>query len=285
MFASIAINCARLSTGAIADAVGASLRAHRLAYLREFPVAVDAYIGVLSELGELCGNYAAGSAKAAYRLHPVINVVRCQPAPRDGPQRVQETGGALPPHSGRSFAQRRPLYLAMLMADPGWTDAEPGRNGESLIIRWGDVLIAMRERYPREWAEDRRLLAGVSAKFAASFLAEEPSGLPVLYLPGEPRPVPVAEDVAVRLPQVVERLRHASGGTGNGGGADGARWFEAVRRLAVTASSPGVAHRYAMARGDVVILDNDRYGHGRCEVIATRGGEVNPRTLWSVNIQ
>ncbi|MEU2246322.1 TauD/TfdA family dioxygenase [Streptomyces sp. NPDC019224] len=285
MFDSSAIDCSGRAPEEIEEAALASVAEHRLAYLRNFPIDVDQYIGLLSRLGELCPNYAAGSTKDLYTLHEAINIVRCRAPQAAGPERVQEKAGSLPMHSGRSFARRRPLFLAMLMTDPGWQDLEPGSNGESLIVRWGDVLAEVRRRHPEHWAEDLRLLTSRAMSFPASHLDEEPSLVPFLYVPGTPRYTPVADDVAVRLPQDIGRLRMAAESLD-----DGERWFEAVTRFQQVANDPAVTHRYVMNAGDVVVIDNDRYGHGRQHVVAARtgadGGQtVNPRAIWSVNIQ
>ncbi|MDN3260528.1 TauD/TfdA family dioxygenase [Streptomyces sp. CSDS2] len=285
MFESIVIDCSGRSPEEIEEAALASVAEHRLAYLRNFPIDVDQYTALLSRLGELCPNYAAGSTKDAYTLHEAINVVRCRAPRSEGPERVQEKAGALPMHSGRSFARRRPLFLAMLMTDPGWQDLAPGSNGESLIVRWGDVLAELRTRYPEQWAEDLRLLTSLAMSFPASHLDEEPSLLPFLYVPGTPRRTPVADDVAARLPQDVNRLRKAAESL-----HDGRRWFEAITRFQHTANDPAITTTYVMRAGDLVVLDNDRYGHGRQHVVAARTGAdgtqaVNPRAIWSVNIQ
>ncbi|MFK0194095.1 TauD/TfdA family dioxygenase [Kitasatospora sp. NPDC090308] len=285
MFEEFAIDCSGRSAEEIEAATLASVAAHQLAYLRNFPIEVDRYTALLSRLGELCPNYAAGSTKAAYALHEAINVVRCRAPQAEGVERVQEKAGSLPMHSGRSFARRRPLYLAMLMADPGWQGFEPGRNGESLLVRWGDVLAALRERHPEHWAEDLRQLTGLAMSFPASHLDEAPSELPFLYLPGTPRYTPVADDCAARLPQDLGRLRKAAGEI-----EGGERWFEAVERFHAAANDPALQQVYLMRAGDVVIIDNDRHGHGRQHVVAARTAadgrtEVNPRTIWSVNIQ
>nr|AGZ94402.1 hypothetical protein [Streptomyces sp. 31A4] len=285
MFEHLAFDCSGRSPEEIEEAALASVAEHRLALLRNFPVDIDRYIALLSRLGELCPNYAAGSAKSAYTLHEAVNVVRCRAPQSDGPERVQEKAGSLPMHSGRSFARRRPLFLAMLMTDPGWQDFAPGRNGESLIVRWGDVLAEMRTRHPEHWAEDVRLLTAVAISFPASHLDEPSSELPFLYLPGTPRRTPVADDCAARLPQNLDRLRKAAESLD-----DGERWFEAVTRFQAIANDPAVRHSYVMRAGDVVVIDNDRYGHGRQDVVAARTDAdgvqaVNPRTIWSVNIQ
>ena len=285
MFHDFAVDCTSLSPGDITAAARESIAEHRLAFLRNFPPTVDRYISLLEQLGELCPNYAAGTANDAYRLHPAINIVRCRPVAPGETQRVQEKSGPLPMHTGRSFARRRPLHLAMLMVDPGWIDGPPGDNGESLIVRWGDVLAELRRRFPGQAAEDLRLLTGTALSFPASHLDEEPSELPFVYVPGTPRHTPILDDVAARLPQDTSRLRRAAEGI-----KGGERWLAAVERFVAIANDPRVRRRYTMSAGDVVIIDNDRYGHGRCDVIPTRtapGGAVtvNPRVIWSVNIQ
>ncbi|KQV19531.1 MULTISPECIES: TauD/TfdA family dioxygenase [unclassified Kitasatospora] len=285
MFENLTLDCTGLTPDQIEQATIASVAEHRLAYLRNFPLDVDQYIGLLSRLGELCPNYAAGSTNAAYALHPAINIVRCRAPQSEGVERVQEKSGSLPMHSGRSFARRRPLHLAMLMADAGWQDFERGFNGESLIVRWGDVLREMRVRYPEHWVEDLRVLTGYAMSFPASHLDEDPSELPFLYVPGTPRRTPALDDYAARLPQDVGRLHKAAESI-----KGGERWFEAVDRFKDTANDPAVQQVYVMAAGDVVVIDNDRYGHGRQEVVAVRtdadgAQSVNPRAIWSVNIE
>lgn len=286
MFDDIELDCSGLGPDEILEATLTSIADHRLALLRGFPVDVDRYIGLLSHLGRLCPNYAAGSEKDAYTLHPAINVVRCgAPAPDAAAQRVQEKSGPLPMHAGRSFARRRAPFIAMFMTVDGWTDFEPGHNGESLIVRWGDALAAVRERHPERWAEDLRLLTSVPMAFPPSHLDEEPSELPFLYVPGTPRRSPVLDDVAARLPQNPARLERAAEKL-----AEGEPWLEAVRRFTAAANDPSVRRTYTLGAGDVVIIDNERYGHGRMDVVGSRPGpdgsaRRNPRTIWTVNIE
>jgi hypothetical protein len=286
MFEQIELDCSGLSPEQVLEAARTSIAEHRLALLRGFPVDVEQYTRLLAHFGRLCPNYAAGSEKDAYTLHPAVNVVRCSAAaPGGDAQRVQEKAGSLPMHAGRSFAHRRAPFIAMCMAADGWTDFAPGSNGESLIVRWGDALAAVRERHPEHWAEDLRLLTSISISFPPSHLDEEPSTLPFLYVPGTARRTPVLDDVAARLPQNLGRLERAAEKL-----EAGERWLEAVRRFADAANDPAVKHRYTLGAGDVVLIDNERYGHGRMEVVGSRPGPdgraiTNSRTIWTVNVE
>ncbi|GAA2083161.1 hypothetical protein GCM10009801_43440 [Streptomyces albiaxialis] len=279
---SIALTTDGMSPARVTAAARESLGAHRLALLRGMPPDVDVLVSVLSGLGTLIDNYAAGSDSEAYALHRAVNVVRYRPD--SAAKRVQERDGALPMHSGRAFAADRPRYMAMQMIDPGWSDGAAGENGESLLVRWGEVLASMERADPDGFTEDVRTLTTKSICFPSVNLQDEASRLPLVYVPPTPWRESVRYDVAARLPQKFARLEQCAPP-----GRDGDRFIRAARRFAEHADTPGVQMRYALGAGDLVIIDNDRFGHGRCTVRGHRTAEdgstsVNPRTLWSVNV-
>lgn len=254
------------------------LAVRKAALIRDFPPDSHRYVEFLRTLGTPLDNYDAGSGKAAYALHPNINVVRCAVGTAGG-ARVQEQGGPLPPHSARAFSAHRPRYIAMLMINPGWP-GQPGSAGESVIVRWADAFRHLREADPDAYDKDYALLSETPITITAAHVVDEWATTPLIY------PLADAEDnadVGVRyslalwdkLPTMPmeEELR--------------SRYRAAVTRLTTAASDPGVRFTYPMQAGDIVILDNNRYGHGRLTFTQARPGEngvteVNPRELWSV---
>lgn len=55
------------------------------------------------------------------------------------------------------------------------------------------------------------------------------------------------------------------------------------------ANDPWFASQHSRS-DDIVLLDNERFGHGRCHVVgasvaADGTAIVNPRTLWSINVE
>lgn len=254
------------------------LAVSKAALIRDFPPDPHRYIEFLRTLGTPLDNYGAGSGKAAYSLHPNINVVRCAPDAAGG-ARIQEQGGPLPPHSARAFSARRPRFIAMFMINPGWP-GQPGSAGESVIVRWADAFRHLRETEPGTYARDYALLSETPITITAAHVADEWATTPLIY------PLADAEDdadVGVRyslalrdqLPAMPmeEGLR--------------ARYLAAVTRLTTAASDPAVRCAYPMRAGDIVILDNNRYGHGRLTFTQARPSEsgvteINPRELWSV---
>jgi hypothetical protein len=254
------------------------LAVRKAALIRDFPPDPHRYVEFLRTLGTPLDNYGAGSGKAAYALHPNINVVRCAPGTASG-ARVQEQGGPLPPHSARAFSARRPRFIAMFMINSGWPE-QPGSAGESVIVRWTDALRHLREADPGTYARDYALLFETPITITAAHVVDEWATTPLIY------PLANAEtaaDVGVRYSLALwdqlatmpmeEELR--------------SRYRAAVTRLTTAASDPAVRFTYPMQAGHIVILDNNRYGHGRLTFTQARPGEngvmeVNPRELWSV---
>ena len=167
----------------------------------------------------------------------------------------------------------------MLMINPGWP-GQAGSAGESVIVRWADAFRQLREADPGSYARDYALLFETPITITAAHVVDEWATTPLIY------PLADAEDdadVGVRfslalwdqLPAMPmeEELR--------------SRYRAAATRLTTAASDPAVRFTYRMRAGDIVILDNNRYGHGRLAFAQAGPGEngvpeVNPRELWSV---
>jgi hypothetical protein len=157
----------------------------------------------------------------------------------------------------------------MLMVNHGWLDNPTGANGASLLVRWSDVFERMHALNPERYSQALdALLAG----------APHPDGAtrPVAY------PLPSARstfDLGVRLKS--DLLEHLQTQFPNHPST------QAVQLLTETAND--VARRVQLHSGDLLLLDNNRWGHGRESIIGRRQHpssetELNPRELWSVTI-
>jgi hypothetical protein len=151
----------------------------------------------------------------------------------------------------------------MLLVEAGWQDEPVGRNGESRFVAWRDAFALLRRSYPDDHASTVALLMS-SVDF--------PDGVarPLAY------PLPdaaVRDDIGVRLnSRLREHLEREF---------PGAAKTEAVSRLCRAAQQS--AHRVRLASGDLVVMDNNRRGHGRDTVIGKRlkidgTFETNPRS-------
>lgn len=264
-----------------AAALTRHLERQRAALVTDFPPDPAQYIELLTALGRPLDNYAGEADNAAYALHRKINVVKCAP-PAAGPTRVQERSGPLPAHSSRAFSNKRPRFIAMLMIDSGWQDLPSGSTGESTAVRWRDVIRWMRRNQPDTFPSDFQLLTQTPICIMADHVVDEWSQAPLLYPLYEGIE---ADDLGARLSLVLwdqlpkmsmsDELR--------------ARYIEAVSRFAAASNDPAIRHTYRLRSGQIAILDNNRFGHGRCAVVATRTGpddttDLNPRELWSVTV-
>jgi alpha-ketoglutarate-dependent taurine dioxygenase len=247
---------------------------NKAALIEDFPTAdPNRYIEFLRHFGRPLDNYGTGSGSAAYTLHPNINVVRSAA----GGKRVQEQGGPLPAHSARAFSKNRPRYIAMLMVTAGWP-APPGTAGESTIVRWSDALQQMRNASPATYDADHALLAETPITITAQYVTDEWSDLPLLY----PLDDATSED------DIGARYSLALGDQLSGMAMDPQlrdQYAAAIVRFAEAANHPAARHIHLVRPGQIILLDNNRFGHGRLPFPETRstdnGTEVNPRTLWS----
>jgi hypothetical protein len=267
----------------IAGAVRELVRTNHAAYVRNFPIDADHFVEFLSMFGEPLPNYGSkseGQATDSYRVHPVINQVRYKE--REGAGKfVHERGGELRAHSARSWRKQRPAYFSMLMVDPGWRDQEEGANGESILVRWRDALRLLAEQEPVQSVADLELLSRTRICFPANNVVEETSDLPLIYRLDDPEDeydygVRLKVDILDKLDLLREYLD------------DVEAYAAAVRRFIEAANDPAVRISYPMDSGDLVFVDNNRFGHGRRSIVTARdqNGEraLNPRELWSVTV-
>jgi alpha-ketoglutarate-dependent taurine dioxygenase len=260
----------------LVESVTQRLADNKAVLIEDFPTTDPArYIEFLRHFGRPLDNYGAGSGNDAYALHPNINVVRCAAAA--GGRRVQEQGGPLPAHAARAFSKYRPRYIAMLMVTAGWP-APPGTAGESTIVRWSDALQHMRHASPATYDADHTLLAEIPITITAQYVTDEWSDLPLLY----PLDDAASEDdigaryslaLGDQLPTMAMDPQLSD------------RYAAAAARFAEAANHPAARYIHPLRLGQVILLDNNRFGHGRLPFPETRpadnGTEVNPRTLWS----
>ncbi|WP_299928914.1 TauD/TfdA family dioxygenase [uncultured Nocardioides sp.] len=177
--------------------------------------------------------------------------------------------GPLAVHSSQSLLEPRPHYFCMLMVNPGWQDNERGFNGESLLAPWAEAFKALDEENP-DYDDLLHTLMN-----------------PIPFPDGIARPLAYRlddayddHDLGVRLKSgLLAYLRDSQPGTAALAATE--RFVDAARRTARTVQ---------MAAGDLVVLDNDRWGHGRHSVIGRRRDakarvHTNPRELWSLTLQ
>jgi hypothetical protein len=257
--------------------VSSNLQQRGAAYVERFPLDVEDFVNFIRNFGTPLPNYASGEDLSAYRLHPNINRVRYEPR-KAASLRFHEIGGAFPPHSARSWSKVRPRYFALLMCNPGWIDRKQGENGESIMVRWSDVLCSMLSQDSAQFEIDFEILSRTPLTFHAIHVREEVSSLPLLYALADARS---RLDVGVRLRQdLLERLPEYRSQV-----LDYCAYESAVLRFWQHANKPEIRSCYQMNSGDIAIVDNNRFGHGRLQMETAREHEgcveLNPRELWS----
>ncbi|MFE3581723.1 TauD/TfdA family dioxygenase [Streptomyces vinaceus] len=253
---------------------------NRICLIRDFPLDPDRYLEFLGHFGEPLKNYSSLSALAKTDPHPQINRVKYKKK-AEGAQSVHYVAGGLRPHSARSWRSPRPSHFAMLMVEAGWREVPAGERGESVVVGWDDLFTRLAERDGEVFQEHFARLSTTPITFEANNVREELSSLPLVY------PLPDARgpyDVGVRLKQdlgekIVAIREHIPD-------------FEAYQRsldylLAASADEAFFAC-FPLESGDLLLLDNHRFAHGRLKIVGEYpvDGETrtNNRELWSVTV-
>lgn len=259
----------------------ASLASDRVAVVRGVPLDAKRYLGLLRQLGEPLDNYASRSALDADAPAPQINRVRYRRKGEYTTASVHYVAGELRPHSARSWRDPRPRWFAMLMVDPGWRDTPPGQRGESVVLRWEKLFARRAARDGAVFAEHFGRLSTTPVEFPANNVREELARTPLLYpLPDSTGPYDVGvrlkQDLVDKLPALADQL------------PDPGAYRRSVEYLVQAAADTQAQDTVALDAGDLIVLDNDRCGHGRRTIVGERPGsggtEVNPRELWSVTV-
>ncbi|MGY0235166.1 hypothetical protein [Longispora urticae] len=248
----------------LVEAVGSELAVSGIARVTGFPGDPRMFVDFLAMLGEPLCYY--GDSKGTHPDHPAIWRIRYEP--RDAANGdAHAVAGPLVPHSSQALRSPRPPYFGMLMVDNGWQDLPDGHTGASLVVAWRDAVRLLH-------------LAPHGAETLADLFA------PVPFPDGLARPVAYTlatadddADIGVRLKSDLLSFltEHVPDHPG----------IPAVRRL--TEAAVAVARRVQLASGDLLIVDNDRWGHGRESVVGSRPGPdgglvLNPRELWSTTV-
>jgi hypothetical protein len=165
--------------------------------------------------------------------------------------------------------------------NPGWRDSPAGENGESVIVSWQHVLSGLARAAADGFAPHLDALRRTVVMFRANNVIEDFATQPIVY------PLPDAEgeyDLGVRLKQDLDEKLPALAAQVE----DFPRFEASLSRLMAAANDPAYQSCFPMESGDLIIVDNNRYGHGRRTVRGWKdtGGrvEANPRELWSVTI-
>lgn len=242
--------------------------------LRQFGAEPQKLMQMATQFGLVGQNYrrASGMSDLEEDDFP-FNVVKVKP-PRSGAMLLHEKAGGLRLHSARSWAKHRPKYFMLVMVEPGWRDFSFGLNGESLYAPWRSAIKYLAETQPSNYNKIMDALR-VPITFTADNVIEDVSHEPIIYAIDNP----IDEyDFGVRMKQdLVQALARQKNDAP----------IETVNAIgALQDAATELAWRYAFSleSGDLVIINNNRWGHGRCDLLPTRAdqpGILNPREVWS----
>ena len=255
------------------------LRSGNGTLIHGFPLDEQALVDLTGRLGQPLLNYNKKSnIDTGASRNPYINLVKLA-GDAEAHRLLHGKGGPLLIHSARSWLAPRPKLFALLMVNEGWRGNPSGQNGESLFVPYSEVFAAMAAKDPERFREAFSLLKSRRVRFEADNVREQVSDLPIVYALEDSRH---ELDFGVRLKQnLVDKLA-----TMELFGAEPGPLRDAVGWLQQMAYEVAQSKRITLESGDLVIIDNNRWGHGRCGYPATReiDGNIraNPREVWSL---
>lgn len=160
-------------------------------------------------------------------------------------RRPTEDGIAIAAHTARSLVAKAPRLFMMLLAEPS-PNGRPGNRGESLLVRLEDAIAWLQTVYPNDEVEE-----------ALHVLRESPL---TVSSPSGPIETYILESTTNG-----DRLRYWLNIESDVRASGSAALLSAWTKLDGALRSPEVAEIIDLERGDLIILDNYRVAHGRCE--------------------
>ncbi|TBA92812.1 TauD/TfdA family dioxygenase [Rhizobium ruizarguesonis] len=262
----------RMDAGVAPAQVKEAIRGGAGILIPNFPLDSKLMLSLLRGLGEPLAEYSRLISDEADADKTGVNVVKLRAIDQTG-DRTHHRAGELRLHTARSWAYPRPRYFAMLMVEPGWRDSQAGFNGESLIVPWRAVLQRIRDADPIKFDRLFSVLSETPVSFHADRVREAVSDQPIIYsLPDARDPFDVGIRVKQDLPAVLRRLAVTE---------EVAAAVEYLQTLGGEIAREKLA---VLERGSLIIVDNNRWAHGRCAFEVARGDLLNPREVWSATV-
>jgi alpha-ketoglutarate-dependent taurine dioxygenase len=255
---------------------------HHVCFVHGFPLDPEEFLAFLGAFGTPLANYSSRSDLEKSDPHPQINRVKYKRREEVKKHSVHYVAGGLRPHSARSWYSPRPRFFSMLMIEPGWRDTPPGERGESLVLNWHAMFEELAERDGDVFEEHFARLSETPITFQANNVRETLCDLPLLY-PLED--AAARYDVGVRLKQDLgEKILGIQDEI-----PDFPRYRESLQYFLDASNEEDFQTVFPMDGGDLILVDNNRFAHGRRGILGERvvdgRVETNNRELWSVTVE
>lgn len=231
-----------------------------------FPTTTSDYRGFLEMFGNPLDYY--GSDAGTHPEDGSIWRIKYDPIAAASGE-THAIAGPLAPHSSQSLRDPRPKFFSMLMINAGWQSRPFGQNGESILAPWRAAFAYMRLTLGERFEQFHGILLDV-VEFPDTHMRAVAYELPTARS---------VDDLGVRLKSNhLEYLQERSPDD---------LTTAAIAELAAAAEK--TALRTSLRSGDLILMDNDRWGHGRESVIGHERSQegqlmLNPRELWSVTV-
>ncbi len=256
--------------GDLVNRIKQSLATNYIAAIRNFhPLTAEALVQFAQLLGTPVQKHNTAGKLDPNHQPEYVNKVNFTTNIEREKQLPTQGAAALTMHTARAYSKIKPSYFCMLMVDPGWTNEEPRNNGESMLVRWKDVVKEFYERYPNTAEDDLQLLESTPIAYNPWYITQPPDDKPVLQrLPGNDYVVRAWENIRPTSKQLTGKNDY----------------LQALERFFEVADTCSSMIEYIMEPGFLVVLDNKRVAHGRRGFVSERQGAINPRKMLTIGI-
>lgn len=274
MFSTVAINYKDHDQKEIIARAKICLEDTSILAINDFPPDPSALLDFSYNFGKPLLKYTKGETD----VMDYVADIRLQPNISEDKRRPTQGNSEIKFHTAHSYIVVRPTYFALLMTDQGWLDQSKGNNGESLLIRWKDVIEEFKSRYPLTAEDDLQRLTTTSISYKPWYVEAEPANEPIMfYLP--------EGDIGVRYWEGISSTTEESVETIN----EGYIYLQALKRFDEVVNTCQKTIEYQMDKNQLIVIDNRRVAHARKPFTATKidtqgNKKINPRQVFTIHV-
>ncbi len=242
--------------------------------LKNFPKDMERLYNFCDNLGVLM------ERSSGYKEHPnelkimkYIGFVKFEKDLDEAKRMTTQTSKKLGLHTARSVKKNRPRIFVMYMANSGWKVPNED-NGETLLVHIEDIVKLYSDLYPHNFLTDLELLLKTNISFVPHHIKIDES------IANEPL-ITNIDGYRFRLISEIEKfltkelMLH--------GCTEEIR--EALIRFQTICNDERIVTKIKLETEDLILINNEKVGHGRTAFHEFIKGQVNPRELWTLHIK
>lgn len=236
--------------------------------LKDFTTSVTEFLNLSQMLGEVLPRSSVYAEKGNSKVLKYVGHVKFADELPEEKRLPTQTNGPLPFHTARSFSRLRPKYFAMYMHNQGWIKTVEDLNGESLFIKFKDVLIDYKKYYPEEYKKDISLLRNTNI-LRKPWYVKEATNEPIIQENEGVLNVRYWEGMVNSIEKMVNEINN------------GKEYLEVIKKFDYIMRTSKSAIEIQLNTNDVIIINNQNVAHARKGFLSKKENKLNPREIYT----